>query len=413
MQLLSQLLLAIVRVFVPDVVSPFEAETATAVVAAAPAAPFKLMSPAREATFRQCFPKVGDRELAAVLDDPALLIYSDVEIPKAYQFFDGMNPGVHSVSYNISANGSEPFGNGNREFPWGTPAGTHRSKNVTAFRFLRLPRDAEGRLRPVVWHDDRRSGDGSYAWTFPVGTVFGEVLMVRGPERRDYTFEIRTRRRARAYWEVDVYRPFPTARTLAERIKHLRPDGQDDTNLREVCEHLEQSRNLKKEVLSDTQPGKRTFAQTMGVDVLPAIADEKLVAELLTGTTFRSALGAFWRESPEGAPTAAPTTLASFHVVPVNYDAGFVTVDSQSCMRCHDSVNESVREFNSGRDWYGRIRGSDGIFSFHPFDPSCISGNGFSQRVKMRAEFVSAGLLEKFDAARHSAEVYHELERSR
>ena len=84
------------------------------------------MSPRREAVFRACFPQVNDPELEEILNDPELVIYSDAEMPKAYQFFDGAFPGVHSVNYNISANGSEPFGNGNREFPWSAPAGTHR-----------------------------------------------------------------------------------------------------------------------------------------------------------------------------------------------------------------------------------------------------------------------------------------------
>ena len=82
--------------------------------------------------------------MQAIFDDPFIL-YTDREMPKAYQFWNGQMPGVHRASYNISANGSEPFGNGNREFPWGTPAGTHRAKNVWTFRFLRLPRDEQAK----------------------------------------------------------------------------------------------------------------------------------------------------------------------------------------------------------------------------------------------------------------------------
>ena len=91
-----------------------------------------------------------------LLDDPRLLIYSDAEMPKAYQFFDGAFPGVHSVSYNISANGSEPFGNGNREFPWSHPAGTHRATNLSTFRFLWLSQGFTGIFWPVVWHSSGR-----------------------------------------------------------------------------------------------------------------------------------------------------------------------------------------------------------------------------------------------------------------
>lgn len=368
----------------------------------------KLMNVAREAKFRDCFPRVNDPEFEEVLNDPDLVIYSDAEMPKAYQFFDGAFPGVHSVNYNISANGSEPFGNGNREFPWSSPAGTHRSSNVNSFRFFLLPKDSAGRLRPVVWHK-APTGGAAYSWTFPLGTVFGEVLMLRGPDKRDYTFEVRIRRRETGYWEVDAYRPFPTAESLAERIKELRHDWKHDANLAQVCEHLEGPRKLTPFILADTQPQVRTFKQWMGVDTLPAIEDQKLVAELLSNTTFHSASGQVWRESKEGVKTCAPTTKAAFHIVPANYDAGFVAVDHKSCMRCHNSVNESVRKFDAGRDWYGNIRGSDGIFSFHPFAPESISHNGFAQGVRMRREFEQAGILEKFDPQRHSHAVYQAL----
>ena len=79
--------------------------------------------------------------------------------------------------------------------------------------------------------------------------------------------------------------------------------------------------------------------------------------------------------------------------MPVNYDAGFVSLDSHSCMRCHNTTNQSVRNFDARRDWYGRIRGSDGIFSFHPFALESISSNGFAAPVRMRAELISGGVI--------------------
>ena len=88
---------------------------------------------------------------------------------------------------------------------------------------------------------------------------------------------------------------------------------------------------------------------------------------------------------------------------------GYVEVDRTSCMRCHETVNQPVANFQAGRDWYGRIRGSDGIFSFHPFDPGCISGNGYSQPVRMRDELVSAGVIEKYDAKKHDPLRYAQI----
>jgi hypothetical protein len=370
----------------------------------------RLMSPERETALRRAFPRVDDPRAAELLADPRLVLYTQDEMPKAYQFWDGMFPGVHSADHNISANGRERFGNGNREFPWGGPAGTHRAQGVSSFRFFRLPYDAGGRIRPVVWFRHSVGGDrrGGYAWTFPLGTVFGEVLALRGPDGRDYTFEVRTRTRKRGYWDVDAYRPFPNAEALASRIKELRPAWQQKPKLAQLVSHLETPKKLPVQTLADRMPAQRVFEETMGVDSLPPVEDDRLVIELLSTTAFRSAAGDVWRGSA-GVSTCAPTTAARFHVVPAGYDAGFISVDRKSCMRCHDSVNLSVDNFDYGRDWYGRIRGSDGIFSFHPFALGSISYNGFPNRVYLRSEFEQAGVIEPFDAKRHPNNIYQTL----
>jgi hypothetical protein len=374
-----------------------------------------LMSAEKEQRLHAMLPKVDDADLQAVLNDPRLLIYTEREMPKAYQVWDGGLQGIHSPSYNISANGSEPFGNGNREFPWATPAGTHRTQGVEAFRFIWLPRDENDRPKPVVWFSKRLPGDSNtgYAWTFPVGAIVGEVLSMTGPDGYAYTFEVRTRTREYGYWDVNVYRPFPTAAALARKVKELRPDWEEKPNLVKAISHLEEPVAMKPEHLKDSQPGKKTFDQWMGVDTLPDFDDPKLVSELLSGTTFRSMTGEVWRTASNGWKVYAPSTEAKFQIVPAKYDAGFVQVDRTSCMRCHDSVAQPVSLFNSGRDWYGHIRGSDGIFSFHPFDPSCISGNGFGSGAKMRTDFEKAGIIAKYDAAKHTDTVYQSLDKSR
>ncbi|HEY4308383.1 MAG TPA: hypothetical protein VGN12_02925 [Pirellulales bacterium] len=362
----------------------------------------RLMPEKSEKRLRDYLPKVADPEVQAIFEDPQLIVYTDREMPKAYQFWNGQMPGVHRASYNISANGSEPFGNGNREFPWGAPAGTHRAKNVWSFRFLRLPRDEEGKIHPVVWYHTRQVGDGQkgYGWRFPAGAVVGEVLMMRGTDGRDYCFEVRVRFREVDDWAVDVFRPFPRSEDLADRIKELRPEWEKAENLKSAVSLLTSATNLPERKLVDSHP-RKSFQQSMGVYVLPSLEDDQLVRELLTETTFKSALGNPWSEGANGPVAAAPTTEASFHIVPAKYDAGFVEVDRASCMRCHQTVNQPVSKFEAGRDWYGRIRGSDGIFSFHPFDPNSISGNGYPVPVRMRSELVSAGVIEQYDAKKH------------
>jgi len=375
----------------------------------------RLVAEKHERNLRRLLPRVEDERVQEILDDPQLILYTDQEMPKAYQFLDGMMPGIHRVSYNISANGSEPFGNGNREFPWATPAGAHRSKNVSSFRFLRLPVDDKGKVIPIVWFHapSKTNGQMTYGWRFPVGSVLGEVLLMRGPDGYDYCFELRVRFREQSDWDVDAFRPFPRAADLAERLKELRPGWGEDQKLVAFMDQLEPPAKLPQLTLTDYHP-RKSFKQKMGIHELPSLNDEALVRELLTQTTFKSASGESWMTAEGGEVTAAPTTKAPFHIVPANYDAGFVAVDRLSCMRCHETVNQPVDKFQAGRDWYGRIRGSDGIFSFHPFDPSCISDNGYGRPVQMRKELVAAGVLVRYDATKHDklryAQVPHLVE---
>jgi hypothetical protein len=96
--------------------------------------------------------------------------------------------------------------------------------------------------------------------------------------------------------------------------------------------------------------------------------------------------------------------------VPAKYDAGFMQVDRTSCMRCHESTSKPVSDFEPGRDWYGHIRGSDGIFSFQPFSNDSISDNGYGRTVSMRPEFEKAGVIAQYDPKRHPEEIYQRVE---
>ena len=128
---------------------------------------------------------------------------------------------------------------------------------------------------------------------------------------------------------------------------------------------------------------------------LPAI-DHELVKKLLD-TPFKSALGQEWKRGPDGTEAFAPTTEAAFHIVPKNYHGGFVEVSSTSCMRCHDSTLKHARDFQPFRDWYGRVRGADNIFSFHIFEPGSIAYNGIGREPNLRQDLIDAGLLTRWE----------------
>jgi hypothetical protein len=365
------------------------------------------MSAEKEAALRKLLPTIDDEQLTKLVNDSRTIFYTDVEMPRCHQDWDGSLPGVHSAYYNISANRSEPFGNANREFPWSGPAGTHRVTNLYTFRFFSLPQDEHGDTLPVTYYRRHLRGDASpgYAWTYPVGTVFGEVLCQKLSGERAVAFEVRIRIREQRAWEVDVFRPFPTAKSLAERVPELRADWREQPALANLVTHLTEERDLSRKHLFDSHPA-RAVQLSAGVDNLPPVGDEQLVIELLTTTPFRSALGEQWRKGPSGVYTSAPTTEAGPHIVPARYDAGFIEVDAHSCMKCHETANKHVREFDFGRDWYGRVRGSDGIFSWHPFDPGSVSYTGYGSTPRIRPELLSAGLVAPFNAKLHPPEKY-------
>ena len=319
-----------------------------------------------------------------------LVFYDETVMPKAYQIWDGGNTGVHSPSYNISASKpAEPFGNANVEFPWGRAAGLEESNTSHAVKFVVLP-------AAVEWWRDRLPGDDgqAYLWRFPDGTTFGEVLTVHRREKGwDVAFEVRTRTKRKGRWEPNVFRPFANHAEMAAAVRKL---GSTEEKLLAALDEPA----TKRMRLANPHPTS-VFDRTALVHDLPA-ANHDLVQRLLTETTWKSVLGEAWVKSgnDEGY---APTTQADFHVVPRSYAGGFVAVGQNSCMSCHDSTMKHANDFQrflpSGqlRDWYGRVRGSsDGIFSWHPFDASCISDNGGGRPVVLNRRLIDAGLLKRY-----------------
>jgi hypothetical protein len=335
------------------------------------------------------WPKSNDPWLNG-LKKKDLVFYNDDTMPAAYQDWSGGLDGVHSPTYNISAVRSEPIGNANREFPWGTPAGLHQSPNFKAFRFASFPKD-----QSIRWWRQRLSGDAgraTFLWQYPPGTTFGEILLVTDPEGYDWTFELRTRTRSDKGWAMNAFRPFTTQAELAARIKELVPKWREKPELVQIVKGEAEREEAYRLV---NHHDLVTFDSSALVTHLPAI-DHGLVRKLLD-TPFKSALGQEWKKSAEGWEAFAPSTDAAFHIVPRNYLGGFVEVSSKSCMRCHDSTLMHARDFQAARDWYGRVRGSDNIFSFHIFEPGSVSYNGFGNEPYLRRELIDAGLLKHWD----------------
>jgi hypothetical protein len=345
--------------------------------------------------------QIPDAEIAA---DPRLVIYDRSEMPQAYQMQNSAGDnGFHWSLYNVSGDppdNSLPNGKGGNagiDFPWRVTGGTDECGDVVSFAWMLLP---EG--KPVVWWrehmDDRLGGGKGYRWLFPVGTRFGEVLLM--PCNGSLvTCEMRVRERVKNDWAVDLLRPFPEAADLAEAIRTRRPDWGHDRALAEAVRHLEAELPLKPTTLTDTKHPRRAVRLEASEDVLPPI-DDALVYELMSTTPFRSALGLTWR----GTDCYAPANV----VMPSGYRGTFIGNDQTSCAQCHKTASVAARVFDQPRGWYGHVPGNDEVFSWYPVDPRSVSRNGMYIAPTIRNR---PGFIERYDVSRHPAADYHAIKR--
>lgn len=402
------------------------------IVPAAAEAQIQIMPEAKLETLRRALPATEGDAWQEFFFDPATLFYTEAEMPKAYQHADAgliVNMGFgpfggtsrqttfHWALNNISGDARESSkgegfgGNGNVEFPWRTPGGNDPAEQDTnSFKMMLLPPRGDGTRWPVVFyqttlHGSRMGAHSGYAWIFPVGTLFGEALVLRDSQGVLHTYEVRIRKREPEFWDIDVLRPFPEAKDLAARLQEI-----DPARYSAEIDHLTTAVHLQPEALFDEfHPTSLGFQAVAARDPLP-ILGEDLAKYLLDSTPFKQSIGAAWREAPNGVRAFAPTTDEPFSIVPRGYLGTWLGTDTETCAKCHESTLKHVDEFDRQRDWYGYVRGSaDGIFSFHPIAIQSISPNGVPRRVQLRPEFVQAGIVEIFDRARHPAEIYRLL----
>lgn len=322
----------------------------------------RLVSPSTHAAYCRLLPDSEDGVLQALRTDPKLLWYTDREMPPLFQHWEptsdtGFQFGVVPVRVNISAEAGEPFGNANREFPWAATAGLTPDHPVVRFALLPGPAKVTWETLPNV----NRFVLNRVRWTYPDGTTFGEVLLVTHPTTKEkYATEVRLRKKANGAWTGTAYRPFPTGDDLRAAFGDIARD--DAATLAAALDKPQTKTWLTK----SAHPHRTAFEGTAAWETLPPVWAETVVK--LLDRPFKDAAGKAWR-SGSGAVTHAPTTDADFHIVPKAYGAAPIEVGRQGCVRCHDTAGEEAKAFDAVRGWYGRVRGDDTVFSFHPFDP--------------------------------------------
>lgn len=372
-----------------------------------PASAQQIMPVERLESLRSRLPTLADREWHAALHSPAVVFYTDAELPRAYQH----QGTFHSPRYNISGDPTDAGlrhgegGNANVQFPWLTAGGGDRAIGLSTFKGLLLPERPGGDRWPVVVANGRMEGmrgagdEPGLRWIYPVGSIAWEVLET-DLGGRPVVFEVRARLRESNRWDVEVFRPFPRCEDLAAELAR-----RDRDRYAAQIERLLRPEPVQFVDVSDRANRTRpAFVGQTGVAWLPSL-DQASVEQLLR-VPFQTATGAHWKRGVNGVTCYAPTTDQRNQIVPTHYMGSLVGSDSDSCRRCHDGVARHSRSFDERRGWYGHVRGDDGIFSFHPIDPSSVSYNGGRLPVRLRQSFVAAGVVAWFSPADHPSAIY-------
>lgn len=262
------------------------------------------------------------------------------------------NWGIHYSTF-------EPDFNGNFAFPWEGTFGLNHAvkddlleKKYGSVNFLSLPK-RDGKIVPIALLVEK-----PVKWIFPVGTILGEILWVKDETGKKWVFEIRCREKKVGSfgWEPIILRPVRNRTELLLTIGYPRDWKPTSTYL----------------FLRNTHEDEVAKFQGL-VERLPKLAAgtvRSLLSRPFVDVTYEA-----WSEQ-----NYTPTSEQDFSLVPKDYSLGLITADEVSCATCHRQTQTSLwnlipREplIYDNPEKVSNIRGSDGIFSWHPFSEQSIS----------------------------------------
>jgi len=296
------------------------------------------LSPAKEGI---TLPSTYDRYLRHVLNSPRTSYY---HFRQLHQYKEGVFPTTFLEEFNA-----------NRDFPWETTIGLNaavkrKDNPYGTINLLHLP---EGRQILVIPESPAK-------WIYPEGTVVGEIIYVTF-EGKKYVQEIRLRTKAEGSmnWEPTVYRP------LEDREEFLHWAGIYDYT--PAKKHFYMRNPEEDEV-------RRLEGMVERLPSLPAEHVKRLLS-----LPFKDVTRKKWSKV-----SVAPSADIDFHIVPKDYSFGILHISTGQCMACHKQTSIKVSNLipnepliRNNPDKVGRIRGSDGIFTWHPFDDNKVPKRQF------------------------------------
>jgi len=336
-------------------------------------------------------PPVADAVMKTVLDSKRTIFY---KLPRVYQQYNPpsqvehrhaetgritytTNPGNWGIYYSSFL----PDFNGNHAFPWEGTFGLNHAvkenqleKRYGSINMLSLPTNDQGAITPIVILNER-----PIKWIFPVGTVLGEILWVRDEQGKKWIYEIRCRRKqpGALAWDPIILRPVKNRAELLDYLNYPANWHPPKTYL----------------FLRNTHEDEVAMFQGL-VERLPKLTPDQ-VRHLLSSPFVDVTYEAWSKE------TTAPTSEQDFSLVPKDYSLGLISADEVSCAQCHRQTQTSLwnlipREplIYDNPEKVANIRGSDGIFSWHPFSEESVSdGTRTGQKVFLRDHDRNGGIV--------------------
>jgi hypothetical protein len=331
-----------------------------------------IMPAAKLAVVKAALPQVANSNLSLILNDPGTLWYDSTVMSPSYQDSVGVAaianwPKLVAASQDV-IDGIFDQSKTRFQFPFGATAGTDDCTNIQIENFVYLPQ-TNGQVQTInITEVPRNYNREEWTWTYPTGTVFGEILFITDGSNI-LPAEIRTRTRYATGWSMNAYRPFPQATDLVAAIEKLRPNWNSVPALTSMIQFLGDNTTLQPFTLAAQGGLASTFSQDGYLDTLPDFGDDDLVRSLLTTTPFIAAYDTAWKTNGTQV-SYAPTTTSALSIVPNNYKGGMIQVTDDSCMRCHQSGGTLMSDYYEDLYLYGEMWGKDAIFTFHPYDES-------------------------------------------
>lgn len=245
----------------------------------------------------------------------------------------------------------------NSNFPWETTVGLnttfkeHKQKGtVSPYRtvnFINLP-EKNGVMMPILILSEY-----PIKWIYPPGTTVGEIIYVVHKDKR-YVQEIRTRTKSDdSYeWTPGLYRP------IKDRKEYERLTG------------LYNYTTFHKHFYFRNPQEDEVFKMEGIVERLPDLPEDKVVELLSRPFQAIDVDKGVW----------SPASDSEFNILPKDYCLDLLkSVDSFTCAGCHRQTQISVRNLTPKDPdvvktplKIGNIRGSDAVFTWHPFDPKTV-----------------------------------------